>query len=117
VEPWDPKVPYLSKNGNQLSQKCQQHFEGFCWKCGHSSHLYESCRIYPDGGTVLTLCSHCNQGFHDKCRRRFVKEKHVDEQIKQLQVMCQQLAISGPRPAFMVTHQSAGNRANHDNDD
>ena len=119
VAPWDPTVPYLSKNGNTLSNKCQQHFEGYCWKCGHSSHTYDKCRIYTEQPTVLTLCSVCNQGFHDKCRRRYVnpKGKSLSDEVKQLQVMVQQLALAGPPRAFMVTHQPTGNRANHDNDD
>jgi hypothetical protein len=117
VKPWDPKEVYLSKNGNQLSQKCQKHFEGHCWKCGHSSHTYEKCKIYPDTTTFLSLCSTCNQGFHDQCKRRWAWEKTVADQLKQITVMYNHLAADPPRQAFMITNQSQGQVQEPDDSD
>jgi hypothetical protein len=72
VKPWPKGEEYLSKNGNQLNKKCNDHFSGFCYKCGYSNHAAQDCRIY-DSKLVLTLCTKCNRGFHEKCRAWFVK--------------------------------------------
>jgi hypothetical protein len=46
VKPWPKGEEYLSKNNNQLNKKCNDHFAGFCFKCGYSNHAAQDCRIY-----------------------------------------------------------------------
>ena len=41
VQPWPDNCIYLSKNGNTLRPEIEAHFNGFCHKCGHSSHKAE----------------------------------------------------------------------------
>jgi len=70
VQPWPANCGYLSKNGNTLKAEFEAHFRGFCFKCGHSSHVANTCKIYPEKTTVLTLCDRCRQGLHDVCKSR-----------------------------------------------
>ena len=84
VEPWPMGKSYLSKSGNQLSKEIELHFSGFCFKCGLNNHLAGDCRIYAEKGTILTLCTICRGGFHEKCRNlRFVnKDGTLKDQTK-----------------------------------
>ncbi len=70
VEPWPVGKNYLSKNGNTLTGEFENHFRGFCFKCGHSSHQSDQCRIYPDKTIILDICSRCRQGLHETCKSR-----------------------------------------------
>jgi len=103
VRPWPEGKVYLSKNGNKLSRECEDHFQGFCYKCGHNSHDYTKCRTYTDSTAYLSLCNRCMQGFHDQCKRRWVKESQVADQLKQIQIMYDHLAMNPPRQPFMVS--------------
>jgi len=98
----------MSKNGNQLSKECEEHFSGFCYKCGHNSHTYDKCRVYPEPTTFLSLCSKCMQGFHETCKRRYIREQETAEQYRQMQIMYSHLAVNAPQAPFMVTHQGQG---------
>ena len=102
VKPWPTGKAYLSKNGNKLSKECDAWFSGHCYKCGHNSHDYTKCRTYTDSTAYLSLCSRCNQGFHEQCRRRYVKENTVADQLKQIQIMYDHLAMHPPRQPFML---------------
>ena len=76
---WPEGKQYLSKSGNQLSRELEAHFEGYCFKCGHSSHSAEACRKYPEKTTVMTICQHCRQGFHLECKSRVMYAKRQQE--------------------------------------
>jgi hypothetical protein len=103
VKPWPQDKKYMSKNGNQLSKECNEWFQGFCFKCGHSSHSYDKCKTYPETTTFLSLCSKCYQGFHEQCRRRYIRESEVHDQLKQMQLMYDHLAMHPPQAPFMLT--------------
>jgi hypothetical protein len=63
---------YLN-TGNALTKECENHFSGFCFKCGYGNHTADACRIY-DSKLVLTLCQVCQRGFHDQCKNRYAIE-------------------------------------------
>lgn len=73
VDPWPANKPYLSKNGNKLSQELDTHFDGFCYKCGLNNHQSEDCKRYPEKVTILTLCNKCFSGFHNSCKHPLYK--------------------------------------------
>ena len=68
VQPWPMHAKYTATGGRTLTKECEAHFNGFCFKCGQSSHEGKNCKIYSNQ-TVLTICSKCNRGFHDKCKK------------------------------------------------
>jgi hypothetical protein len=70
VTPWPENKPYMSKNGNQLSEAFNDHFRDFCFRCGHSSHQGRDCRTYPDRTPIMTLCTRCRQGLHEDCKSK-----------------------------------------------
>jgi hypothetical protein len=70
VTPWPENKPYMSKNGNQLSEAFNDHFREFCFRCGHSSHQGRDCRTYPDRTPIMTLCTRCRQGLHEECKSK-----------------------------------------------
>jgi hypothetical protein len=70
VTPWPENKPYMSKNGNQLSDAFNDHFRDFCFRCGHSSHQGRDCRTYPDRTPIMTLCTRCRQGLHEDCKSK-----------------------------------------------
>jgi hypothetical protein len=70
VTPWPENKPYMSKNGNQLSEAFNDHFRDFCFRCGHSSHQGRDCRTYPDRTPIMTLCTRCRQGLHEECKSK-----------------------------------------------
>ncbi len=70
VTPWPENKPYMSKNGNQLSESFNDHFRNFCFRCGHSSHQGRDCRTYPDRTPIMTLCTRCRQGLHEDCKSK-----------------------------------------------
>ena len=97
VAPWPEGVPYLSKNGNTLTRECDAHFKGYCFRCGHSSHSHDNCRVYKDKGVFVTICSLCRQGFHDTCRSRRwgLREEALSKKLEQVTQMCQMLSLGG----------------------
>jgi hypothetical protein len=107
VAPWPENMPYLSKNGNTLTRECEAHFDGFCFRCGHSSHTHENCRVYNNKDVFITLCSVCRQGFHDSCRSRRwgLREEALSKKLEQVTQMCQMLSLTGQ------TAQSSKSRA------
>jgi hypothetical protein len=42
------------------------------------------------------------QGCHDNCKRRWVKESQVADQLKQIQVMYDHLAMNPPKQPFLL---------------
>jgi hypothetical protein len=116
VKPWPSDKKYMSKSGNQLSKECEEWFTGYCFKCGHNSHTYDKCRIYPETTTFLSLCSRCFQGFHETCRRRWVREAEVADQLKQMQIMYDHLAVNSPQAPFMITNANQGKVDEPDDD-
>ena len=112
VKPWPKYKPYLSRNGNKVSQECEKHFEGHCFRCGHNSHTHDRCRVYPDKTACITLCSCCMQGFHEVCKRKWAKEesvaKQLTHQMNQLSMMYGHFA-QFPPPQYMVTEETDGN--------
>jgi len=70
VNPWPENCKYLAGNGNTLKPEFEAHFNGYCHKCGHSSHKAEKCKTYPGNTVILTLCKRCRQGLHDVCRSK-----------------------------------------------
>jgi hypothetical protein len=97
VQPWPEDKPYLSKAGNALSKECEDHFNGYCFRCGHSSHTGDTCRIYPDKTVYITLCAVCRQGFHDSCKskRWGAKEAYVNKKLNEVTYMLNCMAIGG----------------------
>jgi hypothetical protein len=73
VAKWPLDKTYLNKSGNALTKECEQHFAGYCFKCGYGNHTADACRIY-DSKLVLTLCQICQRGFHDQCRNKYALE-------------------------------------------
>jgi hypothetical protein len=96
VEPWPENKHYVSKNGNSLTKECEEHFKGFCFKCGHNSHSHEDCKIYKSKDAFITLCTRCYQGFHDTCRSRRwgLQEEYMSKKLAEVTKMCQYLAIN-----------------------
>jgi len=94
VQQWPKDKVYISKNGNKLSQECEKHFEGFCFRCGHNSHTYDKCKVYPEKTVCITICSVCAQGFHETCRRKWAKEAQISKQIQQLGLFCNHMSQS-----------------------
>ena len=96
VKPWPEGTAYLSKNGNTLKKEFEEHFKGFCFRCGHNSHDATTCKIYPTNTTVLTLCTKCRQGLHDVCkskRRDLVKNAKMEKEVeKQVKMICSRMA-------------------------
>ncbi len=68
VAQWPDGKNYLAQGGNKLSKECEEHFRGFCYKCGNDSHVSTGCRFYTDSTAILSLCCICKQGFHAKCK-------------------------------------------------
>jgi len=68
VTPWPEGKNYVSKSGNSLTKEFEEHFNGFCYKCGLSNHTAMNCRIYTDKTVILTLCTECRRGLHDTCK-------------------------------------------------
>jgi hypothetical protein len=73
VAKWPLDKTYLNKSGNALTKECENHFLGYCYKCGYGNHTADACRIY-DSKLVLTLCEICQRGFHDQCRNKYALE-------------------------------------------
>ena len=68
VVPWYDNTPYLDPTSfNGLTDDINEHFRGFCLRCGHNSHIGKNCRMYPNQGIVMEFCSLCKQGFHRSC--------------------------------------------------
>jgi hypothetical protein len=83
VTPWPENKPYTSKSGNSLSKECEEHFDGYCFRCGMNSHRAERCRIYTDKTVIITLCSECRQGFHDQCKNyKKVNQRAITNQVQ-----------------------------------
>ena len=101
---WPENVSYHSKNGNKISKECEKHFQGHCYKCGHSSHKSDVCQIYPEKTTILTLCNVCRSGFHDTCRSyKYAKKSEENKAIKKLSSL---LESFGNKP-FQLLQQQA----------
>jgi hypothetical protein len=112
VHPWPENKNYLSKNGNTLTKECEDHFKGFCFRCGHSSHSHENCRIYKSKDIFITLCTRCRQGFHDSCRsRRYgLQEEIMSKKLEEMTHLCQQLALghgTAGQPAIQMAQDSS----------
>jgi len=70
VQPWPQGKPYRNSSGNKLTRELEEHFRGFCFRCGIAGHNANNCRIYSDKTPVLTLCDICNSGFHRQCKNK-----------------------------------------------
>ena len=68
VAQWPAGKSY--KQGSGLSRELNAHFAGFCFRCGHASHVSKDCRIYPSRTPIMNICQTCYQGFHEKCKSR-----------------------------------------------
>ena len=121
VKPWPEGKNYLSKNGNSLTKECEEHFKGFCFRCGHNSHTPEDCRIYKSKDVYITLCTRCRQGFHDSCKskRYNIKEDTLNKKIEMIERMCEQLTIAQQAAYGNAQAQSGKGKAaiRHDDDD
>ena len=115
VEPWPTGKRYVSKNGNALTKECEEHFHGFCFRCGHSSHTSDNCKIYPDKTVFLTLCDTCKQGFHEECRskRWKVRESFVNRKIEELSDLCKKLSVN-PGTQYMITNPATTDDSDSD---
>ena len=91
VVPWDNRTPYLDPTTfNGLTDKINEHFRGFCLRCGHNSHIGKNCRIYPSQGVVMELCYVCKQGFHKNCvsKRRDLPHNLTTAQVNTVRFVC-----------------------------
>ena len=103
------------QGGNKITPEFEAYMSGHCWKCGHSSHTFDKCRIYPEKQTVITLCCVCCQGLHEVCRSRRPDLKGktearptITEQVKALTMSVQNLCAiqyAAPPP---LTYQGGG---------
>ena len=98
VKPWDPSRPYRSPDGKQILPECKRHFDGFCLRCGHNSHVHARCKVYPDHPDCSTLCGGCNQGFHPECRRVWVREQRM---TSMMMMILHQLSLISPTNPHM----------------
>ena len=57
---------FTDNTRKQLTKKLIEHFDHYCYKCGHFSHKGEHCLLYKNN-LAYTLCTRCKQGFHTKC--------------------------------------------------
>ena len=58
IPPWPPGKKYLGANGKNLSKEFEEAFKSACYRCGHTSHKAQDCRIYPNS-TIMSLCTVC----------------------------------------------------------
>jgi hypothetical protein len=65
VRPWPENWPLVSS-----SNVFELWFEGFCGKCGHSSHPTGQCRIYTERFDARAWCTVCRQGVHRVCKSK-----------------------------------------------
>ena len=104
VAPWPANKPYMNTQGNGLMKEMQDHFAGHCFKCGHSSHRANKCRIYPSRTPVLTLCQTCCAGFHDQCkswRRKAIEGDGTVNRVSKLEdMMCKYGQMQPYPPPF-----------------
>ena len=103
VAPWLANKPYLNTQGNGLVKEMQDHFAGHCFKCGHSSHRANKCRIYPSRTPVLTLCQTCCAGFHDQCKsfkhRKMIEGDGTASRVNKLEdMLCKYVGQVQPYP-------------------
>ena len=68
VGPWPVGKEYVDESGYQFTTEIMDHFSDACYRCGYLGHQGKSCRIFPNNGSVLTLCEHCRSGFHEVCK-------------------------------------------------
>ena len=122
VKPWPEGKSYLSKNGNSLTREVEEHFHGFCFRCGHNSHSGDTCKVYKSKDPIITLCTRCRQGFHDSCKskRWGLKEELINKKLQEVTTLCQNLALA--QHAALGTHSTQGKVSNnpaisHDSDD
>lgn len=97
VAPWPETSPYLNESGSNLAKDFEDHFRGYCFRCGHSSHRGNDCRTYPEKTAIMTLCGSCRQGLHETCRsrRKDLQVKSISEQVREAYS-----ALGAPAPQF-----------------
>ncbi len=70
METWVPVFEgpmYTDSSKKTLSSQLMKHFDRFCYKCGHFSHVGKHCRLYEGQPLAYSLCMRCKQGFHTVC--------------------------------------------------
>ena len=78
IPPWPPGKKYLGANGKNLSKEFEEAFKNACYRCGHTSHKAQDCRIYPNS-TIMSLCTTCRNGLHDMCKSYKFKNKEPQD--------------------------------------
>ena len=96
VRPWPENKNYLSKDGNAPSREFEEHFHGYCFKCGHSSHVAANCKVYREKVIHPNLCHCCLQGFHSTCRSRRwgIRKAYVNKRIEEISNMTNYMATN-----------------------
>ena len=70
VETWVPVFEgpiWTDSSKKTFSTQLMKHFDRFCYKCGHFSHLGKHCKLYEGQPLAYSLCMRCKQGFHTVC--------------------------------------------------
>ena len=78
IPPWPPGKKYLGANGKNLSKEFEEAFKNACYRCGHTSHKAQDCKIYPNS-TIMSLCTTCRNGLHDVCKSYKFKNKEPQD--------------------------------------
>ena len=94
---------FTDSTHKQLTRQLMEHFDNYCYKCGHFSHTGQHYKLYENQPLAFTLCTRCRQGFHTKCesiRADLLFKDRALAQAASLEVPTQQLnAVSVQRNA------------------